>query len=556
MPSARLPDTLYLPARAEAAIKALRGGRNQDKDCLPCCLTDLTGSPPRMAHTQFDFSDHAARVIDALLLARALTGSTAGEAELERLKGLFFDGFAEDGLHYTPENRWSFHHANMHYQRSVLNALLALVLMENSDEAQARLARLVGGLSDISLRHNGFAYFPSVEYFPDGWPRGDWGILGFGVDPANTNGRLIFGLTRAWEVTGDEAARELAAAYAAHVMNHSSAYGPDGAFATGMEFRQGHFHSRAVTMLGVIRYGHATGDQKALAWGRRVFEWARAQGTNFGWYPERLVESRAHGAETCAIVDMMEAAIWLAKSGWPEYWEVAECILRNHLVESQLLGLDGLELSPGADDDPEWETTTDVARRSEGGFAGWSMPNDFFSKVMHEWDLYTCCSAQGVRGLFNAWTQAVTAEAGRVSVNLLINHLSEAAVVRSWLPGAGRLEVVPFHTCEVRLRLPSWVDEADAALTLDRLPVAGRLDTERFLSVPEVPAGATLSINFPVAQRREEDTILGITYASEWHGDTVMRLSPEGVRRPLYRREAGNPARLVERDAPGISFHL
>ena len=85
---------------------------------------------------------------------------------------------------------------------------------------------------------------------------------------------------------------------------------------------------------------------------------------------------------------------------------------------------------------------------------------------------------------------------------------------------------------------------------------AGRLDAECFLSVLEVPAGATLSINFPVAQRREEDTILGVTYASEWHGDTVIRLSPEGVRRPLYRREAGNPARLVERDAPGISFHL
>ena len=58
MPSAHLPDTLYLPARAEAAINALLGCLNQDKGCLPFCLTDLTGSPPRMAHTQFDFSDH------------------------------------------------------------------------------------------------------------------------------------------------------------------------------------------------------------------------------------------------------------------------------------------------------------------------------------------------------------------------------------------------------------------------------------------------------------------------------------------------------------------
>ena len=38
----------------------------------------------------------------------------------------------------------------------------------------------------------------------------------------------------------------------------------------------------------------------------------------------------------------------------------------------------------------------------------WNRSHDY--KVMHEWDLYTCCSAQGVRGLFNAWTNAVTSD--------------------------------------------------------------------------------------------------------------------------------------------------
>ena len=97
-----LPDTIFLPDRARLAINALLGCLNSDKGQLPYCLTDLTGSPPRMAHTQFDYSDHTARVIDALLLARSLTGSQEGDNQLSSLERLLFEGFGSDGLHYTP----------------------------------------------------------------------------------------------------------------------------------------------------------------------------------------------------------------------------------------------------------------------------------------------------------------------------------------------------------------------------------------------------------------------------------------------------------------------
>ena len=45
--------------------------------------------------------------------------------------------------------------------------------------------------------------------------------------------------------------------------------------ATGMEFREGHFHSRAVTMLGVIRYGPdpVVALIDAANAGRNVSEW-------------------------------------------------------------------------------------------------------------------------------------------------------------------------------------------------------------------------------------------------------------------------------------------
>src|SRR5690606_26414769 len=133
---------------------------------------------------------------------------------------------------------------------------------------------------------------------------------------------------------------------------------------------------------------------------------AKAYGTEFGWFPERVEPSQAYGCETCAIVDMVEAGIWLGRLGHTECWEDAEKFLRNQLLASQLTDTSWLtnhEQEEGAD---EWETTVGVVRRSLGAFAGWSMPNDFVAKVMHGWDLYTCCSAQGVRGLLSAWEAA------------------------------------------------------------------------------------------------------------------------------------------------------
>lgn len=549
------PDTLFLPDRAKLAINCLTGLLNPSKDYLPYCLVDLTSQPPKMAHTQFDYSDHTARVIDALLLAQTMTGSEDGNEAMPKLNELFDSGFAADGLHYTPENQWSFRHANMHYQRSVINALLALRLARGSEAAGERLNGLVKALHEVSIKREGFAYFPSVERLPEGWPRGDWNILSWGVDPANTNGRLLFGLTRAAEVLKSGTALDLAGLYANHVMDHSSAYGPDGSFATGMEFREGHFHSRAVTLLGVIRYGYGVGNARAIEWGRRVFDKARTYGTSFGWFPERLVRTRAHGCETCAIVDMMEAAIWLAKSGHTEYWEVAERYLRNHLVESQLMSVEGLPEGGGEDG---WETTRDVARRVVGGFAGWSQPNDFVSKRMHSYDLYTCCCAQGVRGLFNAWTHAVSVADDLIRVNLLINCAGEAATVKSWQPHAGKIEVTVHRAGEVRIRLPSFIEARDVTLTVNGQPVPVPMPEPNFVSAGRVGAEAVVEMSFSLPARTTHETVLDTTYTVDWRGDTVVGISPGGASFPLYQRSvlSSDAVPLVEKTVPLVSFHL
>ncbi|MBR0161944.1 MAG: glycoside hydrolase family 127 protein [Oscillospiraceae bacterium] len=551
MRKAVFPATLYLPERAALAMHSLSSIIDPESG-LPFCLFDVMSDPPKMEHTCFDWSDHTARVIDALLLGRALTGSGEADGVVDGLFESLKKGFGADGLHYTPENEWTSEQANMHYQRSVINALLSLCLERQSAEAEELLRGLIDGLYEISVKREDFWYFPAVEYLPGGWFRGDWKILGYGTDPANTNGRLLFGLCRAWELTKNEKAAELARMFVNHIMHHSSAFLPDGSFATGMEFREGHFHSRAVTILGVIRYAFTFGDAEVLAWGKKVYDKALSYGTGFGWYPERLVRERAHGCETCAVVDMMESAIWLAKSGYPEYWETAERILRNQLVESQVTSLDQILKARERSGVPTPDEK--LLLPFVGGFAGWSEPNDLLSKVMHNWDLYLCCCAQGVRGCFNAWTHTVERDDDVTRLQLLINYMDEQIQIRSWLPDAGRITVTCAYDTTLEVRTPSWIQRESLRGTISGQPTTLSL-ANGYLSVA-LPAGEELELCFKMDEWETEEPVLETVYRVSWKGSSVQGISPEGIYIPLYNRHPEEPVPMVERSAFPIAFHL
>ncbi len=548
------PSTLYLPDRVNLAMESLV--RIVDKESgLPFCLFDILSSPPKLAHTCFDWSDHTARVIDALLLGKAMTGTTSGDETISSLERILDNGFGIDGLHYTPENEWTSEQANMHYQRSVINALLSKILVHASDSAKDRLQKLLKELCQISVKRDHFWYFPAVEYLRNGWFRGDWDILGYGVDPANTNGRLIFGLCKAYELLKDDESARLAENYANHVMYHSSAYMADGSFATGMEFREGHFHSRAVTMLGVIKYGYTFNNKAALEWGKKVFDKSRTYGSSFGWFPERLIKERAHGAETCAIVDMMEAAIWLALGGYTEYWEVAETYLRNQLVESQLISMNAL-LTARRRRNANDETSTAELLPFIGGFSGWSMPNDLLAKVMHSWDLYLCCCAQGIRGMFNAWTHAVTKEEEITTVNFLINYGDSEVTVKSWLPDEGRIEFISERSTLLKVRIPDWVEHKTINVTCSEENVDFKI-TDHYLEVKNLHAGDKLEIKFVAPVFEKTERILDVDYITTWKGNTVTGIKPEGELIPLYNhRNKNRETTVLEKDIIDIPFLL
>ena len=79
-----------------------------------------------------------------------------------------------------------------------------------------------------------------------------------------------------------------------------------------------------------------------------------------------------------------------------------------------------------------------------------------------------------------------------------------------------------------------------------------------FAAIGMVAAGAVAVCRFPVREAQTQETVLGTTYTVNWRGDTVMNISPGGIRVPLYQRKhtTGTPIAMIRREVPEITFHL
>ena len=71
-----------------------------------------------------------------------------------------------------------------------------------------------------------------------------------------------------------------------------------------------------------------------------------------------------------------------------------------------------------------------------------------------------CCNGNCSRMLYYVWGNIVTADDGKLRVNLLLNRASPWADVDSWLPYEGRVAISMKTAKEALLvRVPEWVDQ-------------------------------------------------------------------------------------------------
>lgn len=560
-----IPDTLMLEERAGHALNAMVGMADRDFDFIPFFSANLMTKPAFMTHGDWDYGSTHGRMVDGMVLARHMSGETFGEDVEARYRENLLSFFKEDGLSYrqkNPNRNWE-PNANMIDQRAVILSLTSWYIATGDARAKEAADKHVAALKRIAVKEREVWYNPASEYKEGGWPSANAVQLRLAPDPAAFTGRLVMPLLKYHEVTGNEDAFELCQFFSAMIIHRSGVFNKDGSFNDALAYRSGHFHTRLGTLDAIARFGAFTGDAAMIAWVKKSYDWALTQCTAFGWTPGDMHE-QAYEHETCSLVDLIATGITLAKSGYVEYWGVVERFIRNHLTESQLLELDWVDVADDRSKDvPGWKTYHDVARRTRGAFAGYSAPNDFCCDVNHgrghTSDLQICCLGSGTRGLYMGWSNTVTERDGAVSVNFLLNRGSKWLDVSSYLPHEGKVVLdINADIKRLTVRIPEWagyakvrfVRERGGAVTAEGTgSEASRWVNRHFLLLGKAQAGERITITFPLSFRTTIENALGQTFETQWRGDDVVGISPQGTKHPFYSgRQVYDQAPMREGD--------
>jgi hypothetical protein len=493
--------------------------RMVDADGLPYFNIFHT-QPAEAAHDWPDFGDVTARQLQAVIMARHMTGEELTVESIWREKLLSYLDPAS-GFLFRPATTFSQHVADAGDQALTLYALVTAYLDNPQDDLRRAVTHLVDGMLERDER--------------EGPEQGFLG--GFAIKSLVTCARLM----------GYEPALRLAGRAVAAVFGETwSGDGKAPLFMPDNTFRQGgHMHGNLRTLVGAADYALYVKDPVLYSRVDALYRYVRGESTRFGFLPEQIGR---HGdivlCETCALMDYVGLATTLANHGHPEYWGDVERVARNHLIESQLVDGSWLKGDNSRADSAQF-TWSDIGERMVGGYAGWSSPNHFLA--VHEtlgahWGgpelhfkpraFQNCCGGSGTHAFFTVWKNAARFADDCLSVNLHMDKLLPQAEIRGYQPYQGLLTIALKQACRVRVRIPEFTNFAEMSAQANGQPVALR-EWGNYVELGPHEAGTQLAISYPLPISTEEVRIGNpgcrhYTYRVTWKGDTVIAMEPIG----------------------------
>ena len=487
--------------------------------------------PAQAAHDWPDLGDVMARQWQTAIMARHLTGRPARHEQLWAAKIVSLLD-PKTGLLVQPAKPF-WHSDDPQDERDMSLDLQSFTLYalatgyaESRDPAlRQAAAKMIDGLSRQRMMDSGF---------------------------------LIKGLmVCAREMDGEVSRRALAEAgnVVRFVFDKTDLFTPDNKFRAGAQM-----HGSLRTLLGAADYALYVKDPVLFSRVDALYRYGRSQGTRFGYLPENVCrKGDVTLCETCALMDFIGLAATLANNGHPEYWGDVERMVRNHLVESQVV--DGSWLKPekgsaekGSDPfcakhpsgrsgkrgltpfppDTDQFTCRQVGERMVGGYAGWSSPVHILAacETLH-WGgpelrnktraFQNCCGGSGTHGFYIAWKNAARFEDGTLSVNLHIDKLLPEAEIRGYQPYKGLLTIDLKRPCKVRVRIPEFVEpgemkvesrnnlSANHALSGRATGASGRAVQPRvwgnYLELGDRQAGQRIEVSYPLPLREETESV-------------------------------------------------
>ena len=364
-------------------------------------------------------------------------------------------------------------------------------------------------------------------------PHSGTGDMG-GNYPLAAMGLMLKPVMRYYEETQDPVAAELVTKFARVAIDLM----PD--FAQNI----GGAHSALTTASGIFQAGHVLGIPEFKTWAVGVYEHFTHSdyAPDFGWTPENAVRPRVKGklnCEACTTTDYVEISVQLAQYRHEKYWDHAERVAMNQLLESQLLRIDLFEKIPANDleplpkMDPKWMTTDHVLERTLGGFGTNCGPNDWVQRGVGAY-CTQCCFGSGPRGLYDAWYFAAQEEGNTVQVNLQFSKRLPSAVITSYMPGKAALEIEMTQAKKLRVRHPAW-----ANVEQTRILVGGKVQPAQlvgsYLDLGYLRGGTKVRVEFPDKTVRKTERIGEVEFRTLWRGNAVVEMRPAGEIYPLYQ---------------------
>ena len=580
---AQVPDTYDIHERARAVQNVMVRAIDTACDGQMYFVAEFAQNPPVMSHEFYDIC--LPKFAQALPLIRLITGDESDMDVEHTWLDTALRQMAPDGLNYVPLapfngffSPWLDDKDATHFCYTMTTYLpcFAAQYSRSADKLWAdAMRRQADGLASVTIDRGDWAFIPMVMFTPHG-PRPGDGRMPKAFEAATQVGWALQGLALCHRLTGYEPAGQLARKFCRYLMDQAEWFGADGRFLTDYppddvpppdlqwaipEFS--HFHAHTICLLNMLDYAVPNDDREVLAFVARSYEWARTQGEhtvythlqripewNLGYFPEYLYSPWHEEAESCQVAEMISIGLKLSAAGVGDYWDDVDRWIRNQFAEAQLIDTSWLhDLSCGfpasgspdvpdaAPDQVHRATDADVIERNRGAFAGWPMPNAWLNHEPHaRCRTMHCCTANSARTIYYIFEHICHHDAGRLSVNLLLNRASPWADIESHLPYCGRVDIRIKQPVELSVRIPGWVNLDDVRCTAngsDR-----RTGTNgRYVGLGQVQSGDVVTLSFPVSDTEKLLEIEKRFYQVTMRGADVVHIDPPGVRGPFYQRD-------------------
>lgn len=488
------------------------------------------GEPSEAAHDWPDYGDVMTRALQSLIMTRQMTG------ERSFIEDIWIEK-ATDWINPTsrllinPPDGIQHPTAELGAACLTLYAFATLYDMNQDEETKNICERMVDGIYNKWDKNN--------------------------LDELPWKGFVIKSLMTVYHTTGYKKALELSGQISKFVLD-SDTYSPDNNFAHG-----GHMHGLLRSLVGIADYALTAKEPVMYSRVLSIYQYVLSLSVGCGFLPEYVGINDIVACETCALMDFMGLTITLANHGHPEYYDIAEKLLRNHLVESQLT--DGSWL--GCDTsktDTDQITYRNIGYRMVGGWAGWSSPNHFLAaeetldNVWGEGPLLgkvrafqNCCGGSGGHALFIAWKNASRFTNETLSVNLHIDKLLPEAEIRGYQPYKGLTTIKLKSNCDVKIRIPNFTSAEDMKISINNkdIPVSTSYSKiipthfninntnstitslGNYITIKNCKSNWFIEISYPLPVFTEKFTIghkgrNQYEYTATWKGDTVIEMKP------------------------------